>query len=102
MFCTHTRKIKGKLSVPSQIEGKMVTAIAAEAFKGRDDLVEVRFPATLERIGANAFESCDSLAVLYFGGNAPETSGDLGLNPRSVMAVVMENVAFFPGLSGFP
>ena len=71
---------KGKLRVPPQIEGKMVTAIAAGAFKGGDDLVEVRFPATLERIGANAFESCDSLAILYFGGNAPETEGDLGLN----------------------
>ena len=81
------------LVIPSQINGKTVTAIGAEAFLGRADIAAVTIPNTVTRVGRNAFYGtgiwnstsndvvcADSWAVGYEG----VLSGSLSLNPGTV------------------
>ncbi len=56
-----TQSLPSHLVIPSEILGYKVTAIADKLFYGRDDLVSVTVPGTVETIGDEAFSSCLSL-----------------------------------------
>lgn len=58
------------LTIPSTYNGKRVTAIADGAFANSSSLVSVSIPATVEFIGASAFENCTSLKSVTFGENS--------------------------------
>ena len=49
------------LEVPAEIDGKVVVAVAKQAFTNYDRLKEVILPATVTEIGAEAFADCDVL-----------------------------------------
>ena len=61
-----------RLVIPSEYEGKPVTAIANEAFSGPcmkfpcEDLEEVVIPASIETIGFSAFGCCENLSSVTF------------------------------------
>lgn len=47
--------------VPDRIDNKPVTAIAANAFRGKAELTSVFLPASVETIGSYAFAGCSSI-----------------------------------------
>lgn len=58
-----------QLTIPSDIDGIPVTAIATDSFCGLEALETVVFPDSIARIGRNAFVDCPSLSYLIFRGN---------------------------------
>lgn len=58
-----------KLTIPSEIDGRKVTSIGANAFLGLDNLTEVYLPDTVTGIGEYAFFSCGSLSEISFPEN---------------------------------
>ena len=63
------------LNIPETIDGKTVTKIANDAFKGKSSLRIVNIPNTITSIGWNAFRSCSNLASVQFGQNITEIGG---------------------------
>lgn len=59
--------------IPSQINGKTVTAICSNAFLGNNILKEIRIPASVNQIGSSAFANCLSLETAYV--SRPSSSG---------------------------
>ncbi len=53
--------------IPSQIDGKTVTAIGSNAFKNRSALREVSVPDTVTKIGSFAFYGCHKLNSVVLG-----------------------------------
>ena len=49
------------LTIPDEIEGAAVVAIAESAFQGDTKIYSVKIPQTVESIGESAFETCVSL-----------------------------------------
>lgn len=74
--------IEGKQStvtIPDTIDGKTVTAIGDDAFMWDEYVVALTIPATVKKIGANAFYYCPKLASISFltdGENGTETIGE--------------------------
>ncbi|MGN0630722.1 MAG: leucine-rich repeat protein, partial [Ruminococcus sp.] len=58
-----------KLTIPSEIDGRKVTSIGANAFSCLDNLTEVYLPDTVTSIGESAFLSCGSLSDISFPEN---------------------------------
>lgn len=52
------------LVIPSEHEGKPVTAISSDAFAPDQTLVSIYIPATIEQIGARAFVGCPKLGSI--------------------------------------
>lgn len=55
------------LIIPQKVHGQMVIGIAASAFKGNTDIHSVILPATVNVIGASAFEDCTNLESVTGG-----------------------------------
>lgn len=55
-----------RLVIPDEIEGRAVVAIAANAFSDHSEIEELVLPASIERIGANAFADCVNLKSATF------------------------------------
>lgn len=55
-----------RLVIPDEIEGRAVVAIAANAFSDHSEIEELVLPASIERIGANAFADCVNLKSVTF------------------------------------
>lgn len=54
------------LCIPDAIGGKAVTAIAADAFSGCDDIKTVVITNGVKYIGSRAFADCNALETVYF------------------------------------
>lgn len=52
--------------IPEKINGRLVVAIGANAFKGCGTLTTIVFPSSLKRIGYEAFYGCVSLTKITF------------------------------------
>ncbi len=78
------------LVIPDTVEDKPVTAIAANAFKGKGNLKAILIPDSVKSIGKSAFEDCKSLTSMktpvytcedapyfgaLFGASSHETNG---------------------------
>ena len=57
---------EGNMEIPSEIDGKVVTAIGYEAFHSADALTGVKFPDGVKEIGQSAFRKCSRLSRLEF------------------------------------
>ena len=77
------------LRIPSARGGLPVVEIGCSAFANCSFAGELEIPATVTLIGAQAFES-SPLTALYFTGNCPETSGEVGLDPAKCTIYVIE------------
>ncbi len=58
-------------AIPSEIDGKPVTSIGANAFSGCDKLTWVSIPKSVKSIGEGAFQDCGLLKTVYYGGANP-------------------------------
>ena len=68
------------ITVPSEINGKTVTAIKNGAFLNKADITSVSIPSTVTSIGNKVFRNCSSLsAVTFLPGQA---ENDLSLGER--------------------
>lgn len=64
------------LCIPARIDGKPVTAIAANAFKGNSSIKTVIIPIGVTTVADNAFAGCPNLELIYL----PETITTLAGN----------------------
>jgi uncharacterized repeat protein (TIGR02543 family) len=67
----------GDITIPSEINGVPVTALADMAFEGNDDITSVVIPASVKTIGGNVFSYCTGLRKVTFKG--PLTSMGTGV-----------------------
>ena len=66
--------VNTRLNIPNEIDGKPVTEIWDDAFKGRSDLISVRIPDTVVHIWDRAFMECYNLENI----NLPDALSLLG------------------------
>ncbi len=62
------------ITIPDMIDGKIVSSIGEEAFKGETRLREVILPKELKRIRRSAFEGCNNLVHI----DLPDTVVEIG------------------------
>ena len=71
---------ESNVEIPSQIDGKIVTAIGEYAFAGNSYLEKIVIPDTVLNVYMNAFKDCvaltevDAPSVIYFGEDAFENT----------------------------
>lgn len=53
--------LTGEITIPDEIEGYPVTAIASNAFKSCTSISHVKLPDSIKKIGISAFEGCTAL-----------------------------------------
>lgn len=58
-----------EITVPSEVDGQTVTALAEGCFAGNETLTTVILPDTLEVIGPEAFAGCTALRGIYIPDN---------------------------------
>lgn len=75
--------ISGDINILSDYNGKPVTTIASNAFKGCSEITGVVIPNSVTYIGEGAFRDCDSLTGVYISDLASwcNISFDNGSNP---------------------
>lgn len=66
-----------RLTIPSEIEGAAVVAIAANAFRGDTKINSVKIPAGVERIGESAFETCVCLSSIVIPSRVQTLGGNV-------------------------
>ena len=66
---TDSAVLTGAITIPSEIGGKQVTAIAAQAFMDNDNITSVTIPNTVTTIGDEAFLSCGKLETVVIPGS---------------------------------
>ena len=54
-----------KITIPAQVKGKPVKAIAQGCFKGNTNLQEIRLPEGIVSIGTSAFNNCSALVTIH-------------------------------------
>ena len=59
--------------IPAKFDGARVTAISDSAFSGNENLIAIKLPKSIDRIGDNAFSNCQSLAAIDFSLNDEAT-----------------------------
>lgn len=77
--------IKGEVVIPSKLDGKNVSAIAASGFSGCD-ITKVTIPDTVSAIGSLAFANCLELKTVEF----PSSLTSMGVTPFSQTAYETE------------
>ena len=60
-----TTPMSGDVTIPSTIDGYLVTGIADEAFKDCIGLTSVTIPASVTDIGTAAFSGCGEITIIY-------------------------------------
>lgn len=78
----------GKLVIPGEIAGKVVTTIGNSAFKSKSTITSVEFPASVKIISGSAFKSCDNLSQVTFAENSKLTS----INDNAFMGTIISEV----------
>lgn len=81
---THYVGNESEVHIPAELEGKPVTAIGNYAFEGKNELLEVVLPKTIESIGAHAFYNCRRLMKMTLSDRILSTEDGAFKNCRSL------------------
>ena len=65
VMITGTEADDSSLIIPSEIDGKKVTAVKTRAFAGMNELKSVIIPASVTSIGDLAFTACPNLSLIF-------------------------------------
>lgn len=76
------------VDIPAKINGKSVTAILSNGFKGLD-IVSVTIPDTVKEIRDSAFENCASLTSVSFGGELTGIKSSAFKNCTSLLSLTL-------------
>ena len=80
------------LIIPSEINGHAVTNLTANAFRGMSYFNTVRIPASITKIGADAFADCDGLKYIILQDRTSSDDMTLGQNWSGNAQVVFEKI----------
>lgn len=90
IITSYPEQTKGIVNIPSNIEGKTVTAIDDGAFQACTLITEINIPSTVDSIGKYAFAYCISLkyvsipsSVVFIGKNAFQNSKNVTIKCES-------------------
>ena len=83
------RGIGERVEVPSQIEGKPVTAIEKKAFLSCKTIREIRLPDTIEEIGDWAFAHAEKLKVICVPNHSLRHGKELFLGCKRLREIVL-------------
>ena len=104
---SYNKLASGVVEIPKTIQGKPVTQIADEAFKGCALVTGVIIPESVESIGDSAFSGCSRLVDIEFLGDAPELGSSVfvGLSNNAWITYPQDGEGFqnpFGGLRAKP
>lgn len=81
--------IEGELPIPETLNGNSITAITAEAFKGRTDIRRIVIPSSIRYISKSAFEGCVALEeVVFLGEGLLEVESDAFRNCPNLKTMI--------------
>jgi hypothetical protein len=92
---------QSQLTIPSAIDGKTVSSIAAGAFEG-SNLISVMLPSGLGTLTANAFSGVTTLQRVYCLGNAPTVAGDPFPHSAPTLYYLYGTTGWNSALAGHP
>ena len=88
-FAGYTGRDVEEIFIPEKIDGKTVSAIAANAFSSCAGLKAVVIPATVTWLDDEAFAGCSSLMSVTYLGDAPDTGKNIYKGtPRTLVSYV--------------
>ena len=90
-----TDKLSGNIEIPTHINGTAITAIAASAFRGCEDLTAVKISYLINSIGVYAFQDCSNLKKVYFNSNNCSMNYSSGLNTNAAPFAYNSNLTEF-------
>ena len=90
-----TDKLSGNIEIPTHINGTAITAIAASAFRGCEDLTAVKISYLINSIGVYAFQDCSNLKKVYFNSNNCSMNYSSGLNTDAAPFAYNSNLTEF-------
>lgn len=73
------KKLPAIVVLPSEYEGKPITAIADEGFFGCESISTLSISATIEVVGKYAFKNCSNLSEVVFGHGRTAVEGSVGV-----------------------
>jgi uncharacterized repeat protein (TIGR02543 family) len=77
------------LTIPTDINDRLVTSIGAHAFRDQINMTKVTIPIAVKTIGPNAFQNCSSLRNAFFDVNCTLTSiGNAAFNKCTGMTTI--------------
>ena len=65
--CKNVSDLAGSITIPNEIDGKIVKTIADDAFAKCTGITEVTIPSSVKELGARAFENCTVLSKVNLG-----------------------------------
>lgn len=78
------------LTIPEEIEGAAVVAIAANAFQGDTKIYSVKIPASVESIGESAFETCVCLHSVVIPASVQTMGGNVFFGCSALKTIYIE------------
>ena len=85
------RYTEGEITIPSEVEGFQVTAIAGAAFYDCTKITKVNIPSTVVSIGRGAFSSCSGLTSLYIPASVKEISFSAFSSMSALTSIVVDD-----------
>ena len=89
------------LVIPDEIDGKKVTAIGYEAFKGCSGLTSITIPASVTSIGGWAFEGCSGLTSITIPDSVTTIEGYVFYGCRGLTSITIPDSVTSIGSSAF-
>ncbi len=79
------------IEVPESIDGKTVTAISKDAFRGFSNFVSLTLPDTLIKVGDSAFSECSALSSVDLGSSVQLLGSQCFSNCNRLETIVIPN-----------
>ncbi len=76
------------ITVPSMIEGRVVSSIGDRAFSGQTRLREIQLPETIKHIGISAFENCTNIISMKIPDSVVEIEASAFKNNTRMSSII--------------